>query len=109
MPFAGLMSSRGDDNEVFAKRVLVSDDEQTAFVVCSVMPAPRFDVRADCHSFRVGVSAEDATTGEDQMATEENPGRVPSRILFTALICAGYVYVAFWIGFMIEGAFGHNG
>jgi hypothetical protein len=43
------------------------------------------------------------------MATEENPGRVPSRILFTALICAGYVYVAFWVGFMIEGAFGHNG
>ena len=43
------------------------------------------------------------------MATEENPGRVPSKILFTALICAGYVYVAFWLGFMIEGGFGHNG
>jgi hypothetical protein len=42
------------------------------------------------------------------MATEDNPGRVPSRIVFTALICAGYV--AFWIGFMIEGALaGHNG
>jgi hypothetical protein len=44
------------------------------------------------------------------MATEDNPGRVPSRIVFTALICAGYVYVAFLVGFMIEGALaGHNG
>jgi hypothetical protein len=43
------------------------------------------------------------------MATEDNPGRMPSRIVFTALICAAYVYVAFWVGFMIEGAFGHNG
>jgi hypothetical protein len=51
--------------------------------------------------------AEDATSGE--MATEDNPGRVPSRIVFTDLICAAYVYVAFWVGFMIEGAFGHNG
>jgi len=55
------------------------------------------------------MSAEDATSGEDQMATEDNPGRMPSRIVFTALICAAYVYVAFWVGFMIEGAFGHNG
>jgi hypothetical protein len=47
------------------------------------------------------------------MATEEKqekPGQVPSRIVFTALICAAYVYVAFWIGFMIEAAVsGHNG
>jgi hypothetical protein len=44
------------------------------------------------------------------MATEDDTRRVPSKIVFTALICAGYVYVAFWVGVMIEAAmFGHNG
>jgi hypothetical protein len=44
------------------------------------------------------------------MATEEKPGQVPSRIVFTALICAAYVYVAFWVGFVIEAVMsGHNG
>jgi hypothetical protein len=33
--------------------------------------------------------------GDDQMATEDDTRRVPSKIVFTALICAGYVYVAF--------------
>jgi hypothetical protein len=44
------------------------------------------------------------------MVAEDNPGRVPSRIVFTVLICAGYVYAAFWVGFFVEAVMsGHNG
>ena len=44
------------------------------------------------------------------MATEGERERMHSRILYTALICAGYVYVAFWVGFMVQAAMaGHNG
>jgi hypothetical protein len=109
MSFAGATSSQATTTKLFAKGVSVSDNERAAFVVCSVMAASSFRRSPRLAFVPVSISAEDATNREDQMATEENPGRVPSRILFTALICAGYVYVAFWLGFMIEGGFGHNG
>ena len=104
-------ASHGSSDEVCGIEVR-NDDDQAVFVVCCVTTAARsaFGPIVVAHVGRRCCSVDDVTMEKIKMATEEKPGQVHSRIVFTALICAAYVYVAFWVGFVIEAMLsGHNG